>query len=149
MRNRPELSWSIAPLVFLLGGCSNLEAAPAFTGITVPLTGCVTSGYLAEATFGDESSPQRMRLIVDTGSATTAVASSDCQQCAGVDPRFVSGASTLATGRMTQSTYQGGASWSGPTLSDFIELSPASGRARTVFAAITEQHDFFRHYDCA
>jgi hypothetical protein len=121
------------------------DAGPGGTLPTIALTGCGIVGYLAPVKIGTQS----FNLSIDTGSSTTAVASSGCSGCTGVSPLYTSDSTTQSTGKTSSETYGDGSGWSGPVVSDVISITPAPASVRLEFAEITKSNGFFRNYDCS
>jgi hypothetical protein len=116
---------------------------------TIPLTGCGLTGYLAPVTIGSGSMAQTFQLGVDTGSSTTAVAAAGCTTCTDVSPLFTPGGTTQPDGASASAQYGDGSQWSGTTVSDLIQVPPATPPVRTIFAQIEAQKSFFHSVDCS
>src|SRR5262249_27164248 len=74
------------------------------TGADIPLTGLDGLSYMLALTVGS----QAFDTIIDTGSTTTAVASTTCSSCGRVSPLYDPGASGSDEGRSTSSVYGDG-----------------------------------------
>jgi Eukaryotic aspartyl protease len=130
MRSSPE---SIAGALLLCAcgstspsGSADRTPPDAAETTTVPiaLSGCSTAFYAVRATIGNES----FALMLDTGSATLAVASAGCA-CGGATPTYSPATSAMDEGRESQSSYDTGESgWSGEVYRDTVEIGPASAQ---------------------
>src|SRR5579871_15648 len=110
----------------------------------IPLVGCVNLTYSAPMQLGSTT----MRVIIDTGSSTTAVASVKCGNCLGVSPRYTD----TGTDQMRGATgmYADGSGWSGEIWQDLTAYGPFPAyRVPLDFVAIGSQSMFFTAYDCA
>lgn len=110
--------------------------APGGVGLAVvPMQGCTLAQYYAGINFGDD----HLSVLLDTGSATVAVAAQSCKACGVADAYDASTGKNLGT--KAQSSYVDGTGWSGVIYSDSVTLGPlASPLTPAVplrFAAIT------------
>lgn len=116
------------------------------TPSSVVLTGCPSRTFWTAVQIGTDT----FNLIIDTGSATTAVAGSNCPSCpSAITPVYNSKSSGSAnTIQITiTSTYGDGSSWVGTVHSDIVTLDSVSGRLN--FAVMHEQSNFFPSTFCS
>lgn len=117
---------------------------PLPSGVTaVPLTSLDGIAYSAPLVFGDQS----FDALIDTGSSTTAVASSSCTSC-GINPAYTPGSSATDQHQTASTSYGDGSSWQGEIFKDSSSIGegPAVDLA---FASITSDKGFFRGFGFA
>ncbi len=113
--------------------------------ITVPLTGCSESVYLAEIELGGS---QSFQALLDTGSATLAVAAAACTSC-GVTPLYTPGPHATDEHQSSMAVYGDGMDggilgWTGEIYDDTVSLGGTSGAATQMnLVAIQTQDQFF------
>ena len=107
------------------------------TGVALPLRSLDAYAYTVAFGLGDS----QFAMLVDTGSATSAVASADCADC-NVTPAYSPAASGVGVGVTTSTYYEDGSGWSGDVFDDVARL-PSLPAVALDFAAITEQTAFF------
>jgi hypothetical protein len=115
----------------------------------IPLIGCVSTTYLAPMKFGSSSTV--FRMIVDTGSSDTAIATSGCTGCAGdAGVTLFYGDTGSNTGQTDSTQYADGSGWNGSVYSDTIGMLGIGADLTLVdFAAISTQSGFFGTGDCS
>lgn len=108
------------------------------------LKGCSSQDYSAIANLGVGKGKQSLRLIVDSGSTTLAVASNKCRDC-NVQPTYtlVSG----STDNIAVEAHYGSGQWRGVIVEDRVALGFAPGVSMR-FGDILAQEDFFRSTNC-
>lgn len=126
-------------------GAPQTESQP--THITM-LAGCASSGFSTPVTIGS----QTFNVLVDSGSATVAVAGPSCTSnaCSGnqaLSPTYTAGASAQDMNTEVSVTY-GSGSWSGHAYTDDVNVAGV-GSVRMAMAAIDTASDFFRTSKCA
>ncbi len=84
-------------------------------------------------------------MLVDTGSATLAVASATCSSCAELSPLYAPGASAVDTGEQTSSNYADGSEWSAEIYEDHVGLGDGTPAVPMKLAAIVANLGFFRN----
>jgi len=125
-----------------------LDATPdaaVFALTHVQLTGC---GFSYTGEFAIGGSP--FRLIIDTGSATLAVADANCASCtaAGVTGGYRPGTTGTDLHEPASSTYgDGSLGWKGEIYRDNVSAGSLPA-APVAFADITSQTDFFDSVPC-
>ena len=105
--------------------------------VAVPLSSPDGTFYTASVTVGQ----QAFAMVVDTGSASAAVAGSPCTMC-GVDPRYAPSSSATDM-HMTASAQYGSGSWSGELYRDQMRLGASTPGVPVQLASITSQKTFF------
>jgi Eukaryotic aspartyl protease len=93
--------------------------------------------YTASVNIGMQS----FAMVVDTGSASAAVAGTACAMCA-VDPRYTPGTSATDM-KMTAMAQYGSGSWMGQLYKDMVGLGAGTPAVPVQFASITSQMTFF------
>lgn len=131
-------------------GCIQTQrSACSGNALITPLTGCTGSDYAVPVTFG---SSQSFAMLVDSGSTTTAVASSSCSSCNSRSPEWSSDATTTSTGQSASSVYVDNSGWEGSIYRDLLQIGSGSNftgpQVSVRFAAITSQSSFFSDLGC-
>lgn len=126
-----------------VGNLPGPAVAPGAAGLAVvPISGCVPAEYFGAVNFGDD----HLSLLLDSGSTTTAVASTACSGC------NVSEAYDGSTGtnlrRSANAEYGDGSAWSGTLWRDGVDMgalaAPLTPEVQVAFAAVTaEANNFF------
>lgn len=117
--------------------------APGSAGLAVvPIRGCVPAEYFGAVNFGDD----HLSLLLDSGSTTTAVASSSCRACNVSEAYDGSTGTNLRTD--AEAKYGDGSAWSGTLWRDGVDMgalnAPLTPEVQVAFAAITaEANNFF------
>ena len=106
--------------------------------VHVPLSACAPF-FAANVSVGGQS----FRLLVDTGSTTTAVASASCSNCGpvGTSGGYQPGPNVPRSQTTASTTYGGGSGkgWSGPVLEDSVSLDGLSVAPSVKLVAIESQ----------
>jgi hypothetical protein len=113
--------------------------------VRVPLGGCSFEGYSANFTIGRT---QTFRMSLDTGSTTTAVASSLCPTCTTETPRYTPGPGATTSHEATAEEYGDGSSWQGDIYVDSAQMGTIVPAVPMAFAAMTSESDFFDTFSC-
>jgi hypothetical protein len=108
--------------------------------IAVPLTTDQGFAYMAPITIGGQTFHDQ----VDTGSTSTAVASTTCTTCkaAGVTPTYTAGSSATDENQQASTEYADMSGWSGEVFADTASVG-GSPSITLDFASITTQTQFF------
>jgi hypothetical protein len=117
----------------------NVPTGPA---TVAPLSGCGGPGYAATFRVG----AQDFQLTIDTGSATMAIAGSDCLDC-GVSPLYGPGPGAMRDGLHVNAKYLLGG-WEGDVYTDSVALG-AAGPMGLKLVAINAMTGFFSQRDCS
>jgi hypothetical protein len=140
----------------LLGGCEDAGPPPEMGGadlgspapdlapigpIALPLSACDSGKYTFPVAVGGKS----FDLVLDTGSATTAIAAASCSDC-GVDPEYTPGSSAVDEKQTVQVNYVTGG-WKGDIFQDSVQLGTASPFP-VKLVAIDSQTSFFHGVGC-
>jgi hypothetical protein len=122
------------------------DAAVDAAVLAVALTACPEGDYAAPVTIGGT---QTFSLVVDTGSTTLGVASSQCTTCDGVTPVYTPGTGATDEQMTAKSQYVTGY-WSGEIYQDSVAAvtaaPPVSTEVRLV--SIDSQENFFQTIQC-
>ncbi len=120
---------SLLFLCFVFSSYTAVSAQPFFASA---LTGSWPCGFVATAQLG----PTTFKLLVDTGSSSTLVASSQCQSmdgCGGITPLYV----TTATSPATTGKYGDGTFFFGVGVFDTFGIGGSTVSSSFKFAAVT------------
>jgi hypothetical protein len=109
----------------------------------VPLFSCIPVTYTAAITIGGS---QQFELTVDTGSTTLGVASSRCNSCMGVSPKYTPGTTATDLKQQAMTQYATG-SWSGEIYEDSVGLG-SEAAVPVSLVAINAQSQFFQNVMC-
>ena len=106
---------------------------------TANMTGCPSIDFSALVTISEQGP---YRLIVDTGSTTLAVVSSECTTCDSVQPTYTPAAGTETNNdQPVTSKYGGGTSWSGHAYTASVAVGDSSSVSMAI--ATIETNDKF------
>jgi hypothetical protein len=111
--------------------------------VALPLLGCPQEGYTAGFTIGG----QPFQLVVDTGSAELAVASTGCTNCTGVSPLYAPGAGAIDQNATASVSYVSGTGWSGEIYQDTVGLQGFATSVPVDFVAIDSQSGGFFDFE--
>ncbi len=109
---------------------------------TIALSSCYPDGYALPLKIGDAGP---FDVMLDTGSASLAVASSSCSGC-DVEPKFNPEGSAVDQGVQEKAQYVTG-EWSGEVYEGEVSLD-ARAKASVKFVGIEEQDNFFIQQTC-
>jgi hypothetical protein len=122
----------------LVVACGDNGDGPHFDGfVQVDLVGVQGIEYTAPLAIGDHT----FQVQVDTGSTTTAVASSACSSCE-VSPTYTAGSGAADQHATASQSYADATGWSGEVFADAASIGD-SPDVRLKFAAISQQTNFF------
>ncbi|HEX4450292.1 MAG TPA: pepsin-like aspartic protease [Kofleriaceae bacterium] len=111
------------------------------TSAAIPLTQAGDDYYYtAMVAIGD----QTFALLVDTGSSTTVVASTQCTSCTTVSPLYAPGATAKDTGNQTSGMYVDFSTWDGEIYVDQVGLGNTTPAVPLEIAAMVDELAFFR-----
>lgn len=116
----------------------------ANTGHVTLLTGCAATIFSTPITIGS----QTFAVLVDTGSSSLAVASSQCTACGEtpLSPRYSPGPTATQVPGSVQAVY-GSGSWSGRAFRDDVAMA-GLGSVHMTIGAIDQSSSFFQKSSC-
>lgn len=126
-RRRNVLKHSQTPAMRPLSAAADSIPEPSDS---IRLTGCPFADFTAPVRIGGRV----FNLIVDTGSATLALAGGKCTNCGAVQPRWEASASSAPQDVAVSGSYGGGTGWRGQSVLELVSIdtffpSPAAPAA--------------------
>lgn len=91
---------------------------------------------------------QTFEMLVDSGSTTLAVASSNCRSCGSLRPEYVPGKTARNQYRQARSMYGDGSGWVGNIYSDVASFPGVTQQVPVLMASIVQQNRFFNQNSC-
>jgi hypothetical protein len=134
-------------LLVLFAAFANVEARPflqiwrpqssAETPNSEPLSGCPWNGFSVEAHVGPSNANVKVKLFVDTGSTTTAIATSTCSNC-GISTSFAPIYDHDVS--LLQALYGDGTGWSGYVTTQRLSFDELQCAVQMRIGAIISQN---------
>lgn len=129
---------AVAVALSVAGAACGDNAGTHFDGfVQVPLVGRQGLLYTAPIALGRDT----FQVQIDTGSTTSAVASSGCQACE-VSPKYAAGSGAVDQHQTASQVYADTSGWSGEVIADAASIGDTPD-VRLQFASITSQTAFF------